>query len=176
MSSRARPSERTLVCLVQALQGMRLVVELRQDTIVRGMLDSADKEMNLVMTDVTFTPLQGEPKHMDWLYVKGHHIRYSSTAGNGRWPVLSLFSMIPSVLLNQFLMLLMGCLNYYAPFCRFVHIPSKVDPTRIVEQNRRRIAQLTLMHNREARKLFADTKLVKGDQGFAEETVADYLG
>ena len=84
MSSRPARSERTLVCLVQALQGMRLVVELRQDTVVRGMLDSADEEMNLVMTDVTFTPLEGEQKHMDWLYVKGNHIRCSSTARNRR--------------------------------------------------------------------------------------------
>ena len=32
---------------------------------------------------------------------------------------------------------------------RFVHIPSKVDPTRIMEQNKKRVAQLKLLHNRE---------------------------
>ena len=174
MGSRARPSERTLVCLVQALQGMRLVVELRQDTIVRGMLDSADEEMNLVMTNVTFTPLQGEQKHMDWLYVKGHHIRCFLTANLGRWPLLTLFSKKTPLLLNQCLMPLMGYLIYDGWCCRFVHIPSKVDPTRIVEQNRRRIAQVMLVHNREAKKLLAETRS-KGDQGYADEIEAEFL-
>ena len=41
---------------------------------------------------------------------------------------------------------------------RFVHIPSKVDPTRIVEQNKRRVAQLKLLHNREMGQLTAIKK------------------
>jgi len=100
-------SERSLACVIQALEGMRLVVELRQDTIIRGVLESADEEMNLVMKGVTMTPLEGQKKELEWLYVKGHHVR-------------------------------------------FVHIPSKVDPTTIVENNKKRIAQLKILHNREA--------------------------
>jgi small nuclear ribonucleoprotein (snRNP)-like protein len=69
-------SERSLACVIQALEGMRLVVELRQDTIIRGVLESADEEMNLVMKTVILTPLEGEKKELEWLYVKGHHIRY----------------------------------------------------------------------------------------------------
>lgn len=99
-------SERSLACVIQALEGMRLVVELRQDTIIRGVLESADEEMNLVMKTVILTPLEGEKKELEWLYVKGHHIR-------------------------------------------FVHIPSKVDPTTIVENHKKRIAQLKILHNRE---------------------------
>lgn len=70
-----RKSERSLACFLQALQGMKLVVELRQDTLVRGTLESADDEMNLVMVDASLTPLQGEKQELQWLYVKGHHIR-----------------------------------------------------------------------------------------------------
>lgn len=36
----------------------RLVVELRHDTIVRGILTEADDEMNLIMEKATYEPLQ----------------------------------------------------------------------------------------------------------------------
>ena len=75
---KVRQTERTLTCFLQALEGMRVVVELRQDTVIRGMLESADEEMNLVMTDATSTPLQGEKQELQWAYIKGHHIRYAS--------------------------------------------------------------------------------------------------
>ena len=32
---------------------------------------------------------------------------------------------------------------------RYVHIPSRVDPDRLIEQNKRRIMQLQMVHNRE---------------------------
>ncbi len=35
----------TLVCLVQAVAGKKLVVELRNDTILRGTLDESDEYM-----------------------------------------------------------------------------------------------------------------------------------
>ena len=67
----------------------------------------------------------------------------------------------------------MGRLNCYGLYCRFVHIPSKVDPTRIVEQNKRRIAQVMLVHNREAKKLLAETRS-KGDRGYAKQIEAEF--
>ena len=39
-------------------QLVRLVVELRHDTIVRGTLTEADDEMNLIMENATYEPLQ----------------------------------------------------------------------------------------------------------------------
>jgi hypothetical protein len=38
-------SERSLVCLIQALEGRKVVVELQNDTIIRGTLDEADDYM-----------------------------------------------------------------------------------------------------------------------------------
>ena len=38
----------------------------------------------------------------------------------------------------------------HSNLCRFIHIPGKVDPTTIVENNKKRIAQLRILHNREA--------------------------
>lgn len=161
---RVRKPERTLVCFLQALEGMRLVVELRQDTIVRGVLESADEEMNLVITSATYTPLQGEKQELDWLYVKGHHIRCSPSllspwfskrfkpfagsrqssshcrAGQTRQEVQRGYPKLGSG---------HNASQAQIASCRYVHVPSKVDPSRIVEQNKRRIAQLRLLHNRE---------------------------
>ena len=75
MAPRQRRYRTTLVTFIQALEGMRVVVELRHDTIVRGVLDSADDEMNLTMRNATLTPLQGDKQDLEWLYIKGHHIR-----------------------------------------------------------------------------------------------------
>ncbi len=41
---------------------------------------------------------------------------------------------------------------------RFIHIPSKVDPTTVVENNKKRIAQLRILHNREAMQVPAMAK------------------
>jgi small nuclear ribonucleoprotein (snRNP)-like protein len=53
-----RKKNETLACFVQALQGMQVIVELRYDTALRGVLESVDDAMNLVMTDVKCQPLQ----------------------------------------------------------------------------------------------------------------------
>ncbi len=47
MPPRRRPdlSERSLVCLVQSLEGSKVVVELRHDAIVRGLLELVDDHM-----------------------------------------------------------------------------------------------------------------------------------
>lgn len=40
-----RPAERTLVCVIQALMGLELLVELRNDLSIRGILDDCDNAM-----------------------------------------------------------------------------------------------------------------------------------
>lgn len=42
---RFQRSERSLVCLIQALEGRKVVVELRYDVVIRGRLDAADDFM-----------------------------------------------------------------------------------------------------------------------------------
>lgn len=42
---RVDPAERSLACLLQSLEGGRLVIELRSDVIVRANLDSVDEFM-----------------------------------------------------------------------------------------------------------------------------------
>jgi small nuclear ribonucleoprotein (snRNP)-like protein len=66
----------TLACILQALEGSKVVVELRRDTILRGVLMVCDGAMNLQMTDVTLQPLQGEAKKLEYLHVRSRQVRY----------------------------------------------------------------------------------------------------
>eukprot|EP00884_Botryococcus_braunii_P001976 jgi/Botrbrau1/1177/Bobra.0162s0061.3 len=54
-----RIKNKTLSCFVGALQGVQVIVELRNDTIIRGLLESADDGLNLVLNGVTVQKLQG---------------------------------------------------------------------------------------------------------------------
>ncbi|KAL4452464.1 hypothetical protein ABPG75_008126 [Micractinium tetrahymenae] len=84
MSSGARRRARrtTLACFVQALEGRRVVVELRYDTIVRGELLGADDQLNLQLGGATYQPLQGEKREMPYVYIKGRHVRFIHLPGS----------------------------------------------------------------------------------------------
>lgn len=71
-----------LATFVQALEGGRLVVELRYDTIVRGTLLAADDQLNLQLGDASVQPLQGERREAVFLYVRGRHVRFIHLPGN----------------------------------------------------------------------------------------------
>jgi len=51
-------------------------VELRNDVIIRGTLDSSDDFMNLTMSKVAYQTLQGSKSLYETLYVKGRNIRF----------------------------------------------------------------------------------------------------
>jgi small nuclear ribonucleoprotein (snRNP)-like protein len=71
---RARP---TLAVLLQALEGQKVVLELRRDVVVRGTLLSCDAAMNMQLADATATPLGGAPRAAAWLHVRGRALRYA---------------------------------------------------------------------------------------------------
>ncbi len=73
---------RSLSCLLQALEGTRVVVELRNDTIIRGTLESSDQHMSLVMLGASLEPLQQPKKSADFVFLKGKHIRYVHMASS----------------------------------------------------------------------------------------------
>ena len=77
---RQRPT--SLACFIQALEGSRVVVELRCDTIVRGVLTSADDQLNLMMADVTYQPLQAPKRQLDNLFVKARQVRFIHLPAN----------------------------------------------------------------------------------------------
>ena len=47
-TQRAPKAARSLLMFVQALEGLALIVELRNDTVVRGRVESVDSEMKCV--------------------------------------------------------------------------------------------------------------------------------
>lgn len=73
---------RSLAIFVQSLEGMRVVVELKTDAVVRGTLDLADDYMNLTMSDVSLEPLQRPKQRLPFLYVKARHVRYVHLPGS----------------------------------------------------------------------------------------------
>ena len=70
-------SERTLVCLLQAVQGHRTIVELRNESSAEGLIDNVDGFMNISMSDVKFSKQNGQ-EVMDFptMFIQGKQIRY----------------------------------------------------------------------------------------------------
>ena len=83
MSTRSQHrGDKSLSCLLQALEGTRVVVELRNDTIIRGTLESADQHMSMVLLEASVEPLQQPKKFAEFLFLKGKHIRYVHMASS----------------------------------------------------------------------------------------------
>lgn len=72
----------TLAVYLQALEGSKVVVELRKDTIVKGTLTSCDEQLNLIVEQATCKPLQGKPRNMDMMYIRGRFLRYVHVPAN----------------------------------------------------------------------------------------------
>ena len=77
-----RQGNATLSVFLQALEGTKLVIELRRDTIVRGTLDSVDDALNLQMTDASVKTLDGATRNAANLYIRGSSVRFVHLPGN----------------------------------------------------------------------------------------------
>eukprot|EP01006_Ploeotia_vitrea_P034498 TRINITY_DN65758_c9_g7_i2.p1 TRINITY_DN65758_c9_g7~~TRINITY_DN65758_c9_g7_i2.p1 ORF type:complete len:133 (+),score=61.19 TRINITY_DN65758_c9_g7_i2:128-526(+) len=73
---RIRRQRATLVFFLQALVGRRVVVELRNETELRGRLDEVDERMNARMSTVSVKLVQREAVRVERLYVAGKEIRF----------------------------------------------------------------------------------------------------
>lgn len=69
-------SENTLVCLIQSMMGRKVVVELRNDVLLRGNLEDVDEFLNMSMSAVTYQTVEGGSRNYQSLYVKGRNVRY----------------------------------------------------------------------------------------------------
>lgn len=78
---RGRRRAPSLACVVQALEGGRVVVELRGDTVLRGTLLAADDALNLQLSGCTVQPLDGPARAAPYLYVRGRQVRYVHLPG-----------------------------------------------------------------------------------------------
>lgn len=67
----------TLTCLIQGCVGHRVIIELRNDDSVEGVVSSVDAYMNVHMFAVKFTKAKtGSEFSLEDMYVKGKNIRY----------------------------------------------------------------------------------------------------
>ena len=77
MAARERhKSTNTLVCLLQGIVKFRTTVELRNETAVHGVLEDVNGYMDIEMSDVTVTLVDGTTMHMDNFHITGKQIRY----------------------------------------------------------------------------------------------------
>lgn len=67
----------SMICLLKAVEGMETTVELRDEKVAEGQIDSVDGFMNMNMSDVTLKfLLTGEEKKFDSFFINGKTIRY----------------------------------------------------------------------------------------------------
>eukprot|EP00035_Acanthoeca_spectabilis_P003756 m.95229 g.95229 ORF g.95229 m.95229 type:complete len:135 (-) comp12322_c0_seq4:2019-2423(-) len=71
-----KAGERTLVCLLQGMHGVRTTVELRSDAEVEGTILSVESDMSISMVDVTIKSDLRPPIQCEDFYVVGNFIRY----------------------------------------------------------------------------------------------------
>ncbi|XP_004347925.2 hypothetical protein CAOG_04100 [Capsaspora owczarzaki ATCC 30864] len=81
MSSGRRRAEKSLVCLLQALHGQRVSIELHRDMLATGDVDEVDVHMNVLLYNVVLERLghgaeQTRASHFDTFFVQAKHIRY----------------------------------------------------------------------------------------------------
>uniref|UniRef100_A0A2C9JWY6 Sm domain-containing protein n=1 Tax=Biomphalaria glabrata TaxID=6526 RepID=A0A2C9JWY6_BIOGL len=66
----------TMTCLLKALEGKTITVEIRNDKTVTGHLYFVERDMNLSMTNVVYSDTKGKKSSFSEFYVRGRQIRF----------------------------------------------------------------------------------------------------
>lgn len=66
----------TLAVFLQALVGSQCIVELDNDTVVRGGLETVDARMNLVLKNVKIKDVYGRMRESECIHIRSNVIRY----------------------------------------------------------------------------------------------------
>ncbi|XP_062501566.1 U7 snRNA-associated Sm-like protein LSm10 [Corticium candelabrum] len=69
-------SRRTLVCLLQALEGRNTTIELRNETSIDGRVVHVDGMMNVALASATFNTPDGTKLELQDAFIQGRQIRY----------------------------------------------------------------------------------------------------
>ena len=69
-------TERTLVCLLQACEGHKTIVELRNESFADGTIAQVDAFMNVTMNNVHFTKQGTKAVLLEELFIQGKQIRF----------------------------------------------------------------------------------------------------
>ncbi|KAM3966549.1 U7 snRNA-associated Sm-like protein LSm10 [Aphomia sociella] len=66
----------TLICLVKAMQGQNITVDLRNDSYVCGHILTVDGFMNISFSNAVYCDPQGNEFYFENLFIQGRNIRY----------------------------------------------------------------------------------------------------
>ncbi|CAL1532802.1 unnamed protein product [Lymnaea stagnalis] len=66
----------SMTCLLTALEGKVITVEIRNDKVIEGILDLVEADMNLNMSNVVLTDVLGRSTRLTKFYIRGRQIRF----------------------------------------------------------------------------------------------------
>ena len=69
-------AEKTLICLLQACEGHKAIVELRNESFAEGTISQVDGYMNVNMKDVEFNKQSSKTLHLEELFIQAKQIRF----------------------------------------------------------------------------------------------------
>jgi small nuclear ribonucleoprotein (snRNP)-like protein len=68
--------QKSLALLVVSLVGVRLVVELKNDIEITGILEESDENMNMTIQNAIQVFPNGNVRELEVVFVNGSHVRY----------------------------------------------------------------------------------------------------
>lgn len=68
--------QKSLALLVVSLVGVRLVVELKNDIEITGVLEESDENMNMTIQNAIQILPNGTVRELEIVFVNGSHVRY----------------------------------------------------------------------------------------------------
>ncbi|XP_063891060.1 uncharacterized protein LOC110384412 [Helicoverpa armigera] len=66
----------TLLCLVKAMEGKNITVDLRNDSCICGQVNNVDGYMNISFSNAVYCDPQGNEYHFQQLFLQARNIRY----------------------------------------------------------------------------------------------------
>eukprot|EP00854_Cymbomonas_tetramitiformis_P017736 gene17736-21129_t len=72
----------TAIVKTQALKDTVVLLELMNDTTIKGQVLSVDEGMNVMLKDASYRTLQGAPLELPMVFVKGSNLRYIHVSRN----------------------------------------------------------------------------------------------
>jgi small nuclear ribonucleoprotein (snRNP)-like protein len=68
--------QRTLICLLQGMVGTQATIELRDESVVHGEIESVDMNMGVALRNCVLRNRQGSEQSFDSFFIIGRYIRY----------------------------------------------------------------------------------------------------
>ena len=66
----------SLVSILKSCEGRQTKINLRNETIINGRIESVQPDMNLIMSNAIVTTLSGTKQHYKEITIRGNNIRF----------------------------------------------------------------------------------------------------